>query len=135
VLVYAFDSSSEFHKQAVDQLRNEENNLFITTKNVSEFIAVCSKLKLDFSKTFGFYTDIKENFSILKPDDLSLSKFEILLQKYQPVGNRVYDIEIVSIMLANDLKAIVTANISDFFDVIEVDLIEIKSEHLEKLLD
>jgi len=135
VLVYAFDSSSEFHKQAVEQLRNEENNLFITTKNVSEFIAVCSKLKLDFSKTFGFYTDIKENFSILKPDDLSLSKFEILLQKYQPVGNRVYDIEIVSIMLANDLKAIVTANISDFFDVIEVDLIEIKSEHLEKLLD
>lgn len=100
--------------------------MFITTKNISEFFAVCSKLKLDFDKTFGFYADIKEYFTILKPDDLSLSKFEILLKKYQPKGNRVYDIEIVSIMLANNLKRIITANIIDFIDISEVELIEIK---------
>ncbi len=126
VLVYAFDKTSEFHKQSAEQFRNEENNLFITTKNISEFFAVCSKLKLDFDKTFGFYADIKEYFTILKPDDLSLSKFEILLKKYHPKGNRVYDFEIVSIMLANNLKKIATANIADFINVTEVELIEIK---------
>nr|NQU89181.1 PIN domain-containing protein [Bacteroidota bacterium] len=126
VLIYAFDKTSQFHEQSAKQFRSEENNLFTTTKNISEFFAVCSKLNLDFAKTFGFYTDVKENFTILKPDALSLLKFEFLLKKYQPKGNRVYDIEIVSIMLANELKNIVTANITDFKNVTEVELIDIK---------
>jgi len=56
-------------------------------------------------------TNLKENCNILKPTDRSLDVFETLIKKYKPRGNRVYDIEIVSIMLANEIKKVATANI------------------------
>ena len=71
ILVYAFDETSDFHQKSKELFQNESNNLFVTTKNISEFFAVCSKLNLDLSKTFGFYSDIKENSTILKPTDQS----------------------------------------------------------------
>jgi len=126
ILVYAFDETSEFHQKASELFLNDENNLFVATKNISEFFAVCSKLNLDLNKTFGFYSDLKENCNILKPTDKSLDIFETLIKKYKPRGNRVYDIEIVSIMLANELKIVATANINDFKSIDEIQLIEIK---------
>lgn len=126
VLIYAFDESSVFHQKAVELLVGEENSLFITTKNISEFFAVCSKLNFDLSKTLGFYADIKENIEILKPSETSLQFFESLIRKYNPQGNRVYDIEIVSVMLANGLKKVATANIVDFSSIDEIEVIEIK---------
>ena len=59
VLIYAFDKSSVFHQKAVELLVGEEDNLFVTTKNISEFFAVCSKINFNLSKTLGFYEDIK----------------------------------------------------------------------------
>jgi predicted nucleic acid-binding protein len=47
-------------------------------------------------------------------------------RKYNPRGNRVYDIEIVSVMLANGLKKVATANIDDFSNIDEIEVIEIK---------
>jgi hypothetical protein len=43
-----------------------------------------------------------------------------LLQKYQPHGNRIYDVEIVSIALANGVGEIRTANIKDFAGISEI---------------
>jgi len=126
ILVYAFDETSEFHQKSADLFLSEDNNLFIATKNISEFFSVCSKLNLDLNKTFGFYSDLKENSIILKPTDNSLEIFENLIKKYKPRGNRVYDIEIVSIMLANELKKIATANIDDFKNISEIEVLEIK---------
>jgi predicted nucleic acid-binding protein len=126
ILVYAFDETSEFYKKSVELFINEDNNLFIATKNISEFFSVCSKLNLDLNKTFDFYSDLKENCTILKPTDSSLDIFENLIKKYKPRGNRVFDIEIVSIMLANELKRIATANIEDFKNITEIEVIEIK---------
>jgi predicted nucleic acid-binding protein len=118
--------TSAFHRKSISLFLNENHNLFTTTKNISEFFAVCTKLNLDFEKMLGFYADIKENFTILKPSDQSLDIFEMLIRKYKPHGNRVYDIEIVSIMLANEIKKVVTANISDFSTIDEIELIEIE---------
>jgi predicted nucleic acid-binding protein len=126
ILIYAFDKSSVFHQKAVELLVGEENNLFVTTKNISEFFAVCSKLNFELSKTLGFYADIKENFVILKPSESSLQIFESLIRKYNPRGNSVYNIEIVSVMLANGLKKVATANIGDFSNIDEIEVIEIK---------
>jgi predicted nucleic acid-binding protein len=122
VLIYAFDETSDFYEKAAELMQNEDLNLFVTTKNISEFFAVCSKLKLDFTKTFGFYEDLKDNVEILKPTDQSLNYFENLIQKYQPKGNQVYDIEIASMMLAHDIKSIATANTKDFINVTEIEI-------------
>ncbi|MCK9269530.1 MAG: type II toxin-antitoxin system VapC family toxin [Bacteroidales bacterium] len=126
VLIYAFDESSEFHQKSVELFESEENNLFVTTKNISEFFAVCSKLNFDLNKTLGFYADIKENFEILKPSEYSLTIFESLIRKYNPRGNRVYDIEIVSVMLTNGLTKVATANFGDFSNIDEIEVVAVK---------
>ncbi len=102
--------------------------MFVTTKNISEFFAVCSKLKLDFSNTFSFYQDLKNNIEILKPSDQSLTHFEMLIQKYLPKGNQVYDIEIASMMLANDIKRIATVNTKDFINVTEIEIVDLSNK-------
>jgi len=42
------------------------------------------------------------------------------LQKYQPKGNRVFDLEIVSIAVSNQALEISTVNAKDFAGVIEI---------------
>jgi len=125
ILLYAFDKSSKYHKKSIEFFENTQDKVYISTKNISEFFSVCSKLNFNLSKTLGFYEDIKANFTILTPCDNSLIKFESLIKKYNPRGNRVYDIEIVSIMLANGLKIIATANIVDFEGIDEIEIIKI----------
>ena len=92
----------------------------MSTKNVSEFFAVCSKLGVDFRKAFGFYTDLRQNATLLFSDSLSIGFFETLLLKYQPKGNRVFDVEIASIMQANGLHFVATFNVKDFVPMTEV---------------
>ncbi len=125
IFIYAFDKSSEFYQKSQSIFRDGEYELFTTSKNISEFFCVCSKLNFDLTLTLGFYADIKDNFNILTPCQNSLNIFESLIKKYNPRGNRVYDIEIVSIMLANGLSKVVTANIGDFKNIEEIELIEI----------
>jgi hypothetical protein len=55
-----------------------------------------------------------------------LDIFEILIKKYNPHGNRVYDIEVVSLMLASELIKVATVNIDDFKNVTEIEVVGIK---------
>jgi len=123
ILIYGIDESSEFHKRSKEILTGDKFNLFITSKNVSEYFAVCTKLKIDKEIVLGFYNDIKKNTIILYPNDNSIKKFEMLVKKYFPTGNRVYDLEIVSVMLANDVKYLATFNTKDFDNIKEISLI------------
>jgi hypothetical protein len=50
-----------------------------------------------------------------------------LIRNYDPRGNSVYDIEIVSVMLANGLRKDATANIDDFSNIDEIEVIAIKT--------
>jgi predicted nucleic acid-binding protein len=122
VLVYGIDQKSKFNKASSDILNNKDNNLFVTTKNISEYFSVCTKLQIEKDVIWGFYNDIKENITILFPDTKSLSFFETLIKKYNPIGNQVYDIEIVSVMLANKIKKLATFNEKDFKNIEEVEL-------------
>ena len=122
VLVYGIDQKSKFNKAACDILNNKDNNLFVTTKNISEYFSVCTKLQMEKDVIWGFYNDIKENITVLFPDTKSLDFFETLIKKYNPIGNQVYDIEIVSVMLANKIKRIATFNEKDFNNIKEIEL-------------
>ncbi len=129
VLIYGLDPHSGFHTSSVELLRDISNTLFIPTKVVSEYFAVCSKLGIDDSIIWNFYEEIKQYTTILFPDQNSLIHFEILVKKYKPRGNRVFDIEIVSVALANNLTHVATANISDFQRISEIQLIPIKQKN------
>lgn len=103
-------------------MRNESLQLFTSTKNLSEYFAVCTKLNIDSAKMFGFYGDLQENLTFLYPDQTSLHTFELLLKKYSPKGNRVFDTEIVSVMLAHGITQIATFNVDDFKTISEVEI-------------
>ncbi len=122
VLIYALDETSAFHQKAAAILRNEDEQLFTTTKNLSEYFAICTKLNIDPGQMFGFYGDLQENLTFLYPNQTSLQQFELLLKKYRPKGNRVFDVEIVSVMLANNIEKIATFNIDDFKSISEVEI-------------
>lgn len=125
ILVYAYDGNSVFHAKAVAFLSDPAFDFYISTKNVSEFFAVLSKQLAPFDLVFKFYQAILANATMLYPNKSSLTIFETLLHKYQPKGNRVFDLEIVSIALANSISEIATANGKDFFGVSEVSVLEV----------
>ncbi len=122
ILIYAYDSQSAFHSKAVTFLQEPNINFYITTKNISEFFAVLTKLNQSYKDISLFYDDIKRNTTILYPKKKSLQILEMLLQKYQPRGNRVFDIEIVSIALSNGIETIATINEKDFKPISEIKL-------------
>ena len=112
ILIYALDKGNPFHHDAVTLIGDPSLNFFIATKNISEYFAVCSKLTVPLPKAYGFYMQVCQNTQILYPDHQSLTVFEQLLQKYQPTGNRVYDMEIVSVAIVHQIPEIATVKTS-----------------------
>jgi len=126
VLIYALDASSGFHQSAVNILRDSNYQLFIPSKVITEYFAVCSKLDIPTLDTIQFFRELSQNASILFPNPSSLSTFETLIQKYEPRGNRVFDLEIASVGIANQVLTIATANISDFQAINELNILEVE---------
>ena len=125
VLIYGLDQGSAYHQSASQILSNPSNQLYIPSKVISEYFAVCSKLNISFNNTWSFYHQFKKNSTFLYPDVNSLQEFETLLQKYQPKGNRIFDLEIISVTLANQISTIATANIGDFQSISEITILPI----------
>ncbi len=61
--------------------------------------------------------------NILFPDSESTNYFNNLVKKYKPKGNQAYDFEIVSVMMANNIKKIATINKDDYKNITEIELI------------
>ena len=124
ILIYYLDKSSIHNKYSKDIVKNSGFNFCLTTKNISEFCAVLSKIKdFEYSDIEKELNNLLNSFMILYPNEYSLNIFNSLIHKYKPSGNRVYDIEIVSIMLAYNINKIATVNTSDFKDIDEVEII------------
>ena len=125
VLIYAFNQDSDHYNFSISIFSNPNYTLFLTSKNISEFFAVTSKFKVTLKTSLNFYEDLKIYTKILFPSETSLSIFEKLIQQYQPKGNQVFDIEIVSIMLDNGIDQIATFNKKDFDKISEIQILEI----------
>ena len=125
LLLYALNKDSDNYKISISVISNLNYNLFLTSKNISEFFAVTSKLKIPLETVFNFYEDLKIYTKFFFPGEKSLIILENLIQKYKPKGNQVFDIEIVSIMLANDISHIATFNKKDFNHIIEIEILEL----------
>ena len=55
---------------------------------------------------------------------VGLNIFKKLCTKHKPHRNQVFDIEIASIMLANEINTIATFNHKDFKDVNEISILK-----------
>jgi predicted nucleic acid-binding protein len=121
IYLYALNADSAYHSRCCHLLKSDLN-LFTTVKNISEYFAVCTKLKLDHQIVWSFYDSIKKNVTVLFPNDESLQLLEVLLIKYKPIGNRVFDLEVASVMMNNQIEFLATINSKDFEQINEIKL-------------
>ncbi|MFC2087148.1 type II toxin-antitoxin system VapC family toxin [Bacteroidota bacterium] len=124
VFIYDIDKSSKYNAEANKTL-NSVYRLFTTTKNISEFFAVLTKMDVNRDSILAYFQEIKENVEILYPDRNSLELFENLIRKYEVKGNQVYDLVIVSIILSHNIKLVSTFNRKDFSGIKEVEIYEV----------
>jgi predicted nucleic acid-binding protein len=122
ILVYFFNEDSDFYNYSRNIIDTNKDNLYIAHKTISEFVCVLSKL--------GMYDVIEtelpkiiQNFNILYPDESSSEIYKNLILEHKPHGNKAYDYEIASVMIANNISKIVTLNESDYIKIKEIKVI------------
>ena len=128
ILVYGIDEDSEFFERARKIIDQEKNQLVTTSKNLVEFLAVTTKTSgynLDNSTALEIVEEIIQGIEIIYPTQESIAIFLDLMNRYQPKGLKVHDIEIISIGLANGLHEVATFNAKDFKSIKEITLLEI----------
>lgn len=123
VLIYSIDEDSKFFRLAHNILL-EQNELYTTSKNLSEFLTVITRVPypLSLKDALQVIDDFSRIMTFLYPDEKSFLIFKDLLQQYQPVGLKIHDYEILSIGLTNKINTIVTFNEKDFKKVKEINL-------------
>ena len=123
ILVYGINEESKYFEKIRTVLEDKQYSFFVITKTISEFVSVLSKLKR-YDVIEKELPAIQDQFKIIFPNKNSLRLFHKLIKKYKPVGNRVFDIEIVSIMLSKKIKNLFSINVKDFKDVEEITLLD-----------
>ena len=126
ILIYSIDVDSKFHHKSIKLLLNPDNELYTTSKNISEFLVVLTRaesIKITVLEALDILSELLINITILYPTEQTQNIFYKLLKKYTPTGLRIHDFEIVSIALANGIKNIATQNISDFKNIEEIKIV------------
>ena len=125
VLIYAVDQDSVFYAASRTVL-DSDDELFTTSKNLSEFLAVITRapvISLSIEDALAAVDDFTNRLTVLYPTEASWSRFRTLLQQCKPTGIRIHDVEIASIGLAHDVKRIATFNKKDLEGIQEIEVI------------
>lgn len=123
LLIYSIDQESKYFESATALFNSNKYSLFTTSKNLSEFLAVVTRLPynpLSSAEAIKTIKSFQKLFIILYPSPESYQIFIDLLKIYDGVGLKIHDLEIASIALANDIKLIATANKKDFDYISEI---------------
>lgn len=128
ILIYLIDEDSRFHYKSRHFIFNTTHDLYITSKNVSEYLVVLTRgepaiMSLDEAMTL--VNELSFIFKILYPNQQSFKIFEKLLHKYSPKGLRIHDFEIVSIALMAQINQIATLNTKDFKEIKEIQVLSL----------
>lgn len=129
ILLYAIDEESKYFKSVQRLLNTDTINFFTTSKNISEFLSVITRIpnsSISVEKALFILNDFQNSFRILYPTEESNVIFIDLLKKYTPHGLKIHDYEIVSIALSNKIKNIATINKKDFERIEEIKLVTIQ---------
>ncbi len=127
ILIYSIDADSKFHQKSLEILLDPENELYTTSKNLSEFLVVLTRaetVRINVIDALGILSELLTDITILYPNEKTHLIFYELLKKYKPVGLKIHDFEIASISLANGIDKIATKNKSDFKNIEEIKILD-----------
>ena len=125
LLIYAIDEDSQFYDRARRLLYESGHELFTTSRNISEFIAVVTRDNpplLSVHQAVKLADEIEQNFTVLYPTPDSSRILRGLLRKYQAVGPQLHEFEIVSISLSCQVTLLGTLNERYFRGITEIEL-------------
>ncbi|OIP57074.1 MAG: hypothetical protein AUK34_10245 [Ignavibacteria bacterium CG2_30_36_16] len=125
LLLYSIDEDSKYFNSVQELLSDESLKLFATSKNISEFLSVITRIPnstISVKEALNITEEFRSTFTILYPTQKSYLIFVELLKKYSPRGLKIHDYEIISIALSNKIKSIATINQKDFSGIEEIEL-------------
>lgn len=125
VLIYAKDTDSVFHQKSI-ALFESKAELFLTSKNLSEYYAVVTKGEsplLNPSDALRDLVEFESRCVLLHSTERSYSILQDLISQHKPKGLKIHDFEIASIAIAHGVNQIATFNKSDFQSIQEITII------------
>jgi predicted nucleic acid-binding protein len=124
ILLRLIDTQDPHHalvQSAFESLGNRADDLYITTQNVAELWNVATRplanngLNLPPAAVSQLFQQAIEPFCTIVTEPESLpSEFRRLLIQYSVIGKQVHDARLVAMMLAVQVKNILTLNEHDF---------------------
>jgi predicted nucleic acid-binding protein len=130
VLIYANNRESDLCDSArkrLDELTVSGTSLFISDQVLREYLVIMTRpgfieKPVSTKSAIEDTERMKKEFILLFPDLNSLDTLIELLRKYEIKGKRIHDAAIVSLMLTNGIKDILTHNIDDFSSFQEINV-------------
>ena len=122
VLVYANNRESDLcdsSRRRLNELSGSGNPLVISDQVIREYLVIMTRpgfieKPISNESAIEDAERMKKEFTLIFPDSTSLENLIELLRKYEIKGKRIHDAALVSLMLANGIKDILTNNIDDF---------------------
>jgi predicted nucleic acid-binding protein len=124
VLVYALDESSPYHaacRRILDSAQSPDANLKLSPQSLAEFFSVVTNpRRVAFPKSTAEAISAVEMILALPgievlpvPLDV-VSRWLELCRQREVKGGAIYDMQLLAVMLANDIRRVCTYNRADF---------------------
>ncbi|MEO6033899.1 MAG: PIN domain-containing protein [Verrucomicrobiota bacterium] len=124
LLVYAIDEDSQFYERTRKLLYESGHELFTTSKNICEFLAVATRGNpplLSVYQAVNLADEMEQNFTVLYPTPESSQILRGLLRKYHAAGPQVNDFAVVSIGLNHQVNLLGTFDEKYFRGISEIE--------------
>jgi len=129
VLVYALDSMAPQHlssRTLLDQARNGLTTLYVTSQVLCELYAIVTSARRvlrprSSAEAVAAIADLLSFLHVLPIPARTVEGWLDLLRRRPVTGASVFDLQIVSAMLANNIQRIYTFNTGDFKPFAEIE--------------
>lgn len=127
VIIYALNSASPKNQESRLFIKAQAKRAVIAHQNILEVTRVMTHPK--FANKFSVTTitkgieQVTRAMKIIYPQEETLFVYQNLIKKYQPEGNRVFDLYLAATALSNGVREIATDNVRHFKDFEEIRVI------------
>ncbi len=127
LIVYAVNSSSPKQVESQEFIKSNIEELCLSHQNILESIRVLTHPKfsspMDPVGASEAVWAIANSIRLITPNQESLFLFKELIDKYNLMGNKIFDVYLVATAMANEIFSVATDNVKDFKKFEEISVI------------